>query len=64
MVGELWRSLARRYIVNDVPNEMAACFDCNVVHCNHGEYEACPHRLAQAAAPRAAPASERSFPIS
>lgn len=61
MVGELWRNLARKYIVGDVPDEMAACFDCNALQCNDDKYETCPNRLAQTGAPRIARTGERSI---
>jgi hypothetical protein len=58
MSGEVWRALARKYIVYDVPYEMAACFDCRAVRCSDGQYESCPNRLAEAAALRRAHATE------
>jgi hypothetical protein len=54
MLSKFWGYLTRKYIVCDVPDEMAACLDCNVVQCSHGEYETCPDRLTQAAALRSA----------
>jgi hypothetical protein len=50
ILDETWRALAKRYIVYDVPDEMAACFDCDVVQCPHDRYEFCPNRLALVAA--------------
>ena len=49
MLSEAWRSLVRRYIVYDIPDEMAACFDCEVVRCPDDKYEACLKRSALAA---------------
>ncbi len=58
MLSEMWRSFVRRYIVYDIPDEMAACFDCDAVRCPDEKYETCPNRLAQAAALRAARTAE------
>ena len=60
MLSEVWRALARKYIVYDVPDEMAACFDCNVAQCTNDRYETCCYRLTYAAALRAARTSETS----
>jgi hypothetical protein len=60
MPSEVWRALVRKYIVYDVPDEMAACFDCHVVHCSNSKYETCSERLANAAALGATRISERS----
>jgi hypothetical protein len=54
MRGEVWRRLVRTHIVYDVPDEMAACLDCDAVQCSNDKYEICPDRLARAAALRAA----------
>ena len=48
MLREIWRSFVRKHIVDDVPDEMAACFDCDVARCPDDKYETCPNRLAQA----------------
>jgi hypothetical protein len=58
MLSEMWRALARKHIVYDLPDEMAACFDCNVVQCAGEKYAACPYRLARFAALRAARTGE------
>jgi hypothetical protein len=42
VLSEVWRALARKYIVHGIPDEMAACFDCDVVRCPNDKYEACP----------------------
>jgi hypothetical protein len=60
MLSEVWRALARRYIVYDIPDEMAACFDCDVVRCTSDKYENCPNRLAEATALRAERDTEMS----
>ena len=52
MLGEAWRVLARRFIVYDVPDEMAACFGCDVTRCPDDKYAACVTRLAHVAAQR------------
>jgi hypothetical protein len=46
MFSEAWRTLVRKYIVYDVPDEMAACFDCHTARCPNDKYESCPTRLA------------------
>ncbi len=38
-----------KFIVSEVPDEMAACLDCNVAQCPDGRYDSCPNRLAQEA---------------
>jgi hypothetical protein len=53
-LARVWRSLVRRHIVDDVPDEMTACFNCDSVRCSEEKYEACPNRLAQLAELRAA----------
>ena len=58
MLSEGWRALVRKYIVYDVPDEMAACFDCNAVQCPNEKYETCPNRLAHATALKAARAAD------
>jgi hypothetical protein len=50
MLTETWRALARRYVVYDIPDEMAACFDCNAAICPDDKYRTCPYRLAGCAA--------------
>jgi hypothetical protein len=60
MFSEVWRTLVRKYIVYDVPDEMAACFDCNAVHCSNDKYETCPERLATVAAMRVMRTAEKS----
>jgi hypothetical protein len=54
MPGEAWRALVRKYIVYDIPDEMAACLDCAAVRCSDERYETCVNRLIRAAAVRAA----------
>ena len=59
MLGEAWRALARRHIVYDVPDEMAACFDCDVVRCPDDRYASCAKRLAFTGALQASPADNQ-----
>jgi hypothetical protein len=47
MLGEAWRTLLKKHIAYDIPDEMAACFDCDTVRCPDAKYSACPVRLAQ-----------------
>ena len=63
MHNEVWRALARKYIVYDIPDEMAACFDCSVVRCSNEQYESCPNRLAEAAALRPARTAKETATI-
>ena len=58
MLSEVWRALVRKYMVYDIPDEMAACFDCDAVQCPNEKYETCPNRLAHAAALKAARAAD------
>ena len=48
MLSQEWRTLARRYIVHDIPDEIAACFDCDLVACRNARCETCAVRLARA----------------
>ena len=50
MLSQEWRTLARRYIVHDIPDEIAACFDCDLMACRNARYETCAVRLTRAAA--------------
>lgn len=43
------RSLFRRHIAADVPDDLAACIECRARQCRHGDWINCPNRLAQAA---------------
>jgi hypothetical protein len=56
MFSEAWRTLVRKYVVYDIPEEMAACFDCHTARCSNEKYEICPMRLAALAAVRTAEA--------
>ena len=58
MLGEAWRTLLRKHIVYDIPDEMAACFDCDTRRCPDEKYFTCPVRLALVAASSAARAAE------
>jgi hypothetical protein len=55
MRNEAWRKLLRRFIAYDIPDDMEACFDCEVVSCPDEQFATCPARLARAAAPTAEP---------
>ena len=50
MLNQTWRTLVRKYVVYDIPDEMAACFDCDKVNCADDNYRTCPYRLAYHAA--------------
>ena len=63
MLSEVWRTLVRKYVVYDIPDEMAACFDCSMVRCPNEQYESCPNRLAEAAALRPARAAKETATI-
>ena len=53
MLTQTWRTLARKYVVYDIPDEMAACFDCDAATCSDDKYRTCPYRLAGCAATEA-----------
>lgn len=53
MFRELWTFL-KGHLVEEVPDEMAACLDCGEIDCRAGCYDTCPSRLSRAAALRAA----------
>jgi hypothetical protein len=46
MPGGFWRTVIRRHLVDEAPDEMAACLECNVTDCDQGRYASCPIRLA------------------
>jgi len=58
MLSAEWRTLVRKYIVYDIPDEMAACFDCDAARCPNERYETCPARLADVASAQASRARE------
>jgi hypothetical protein len=40
------KAFFRRHIIQDVPDEMAACeFDCKVTECTYGNWKHCKNRL-------------------
>jgi hypothetical protein len=51
MRNEAWRQLLRTFIAYDIPDDMEACFDCEVVCCPNERFATCPVRLVRAAAP-------------
>jgi hypothetical protein len=55
MLDEYWRKLLRRFLAHDIPDDMAACFDCDVQWCPNEKFASCSDRLARAAARRAEP---------
>ena len=67
MFREVWATFVRKFIekhvVAEVPDEMAACLDCDAVQCLDGVYETCPNRLGRAAALSAARAPAAGRPI-
>jgi hypothetical protein len=50
MLDETWRKLLRRFIAHDIPDDMAACFECDVRWCPNERFETCTRRLTRAAA--------------
>jgi hypothetical protein len=46
MPGGFWRTVIRRHLVDEAPDAMAACLDCNVTECDQNRYASCPIRLA------------------
>jgi len=49
MLTETFRALVKKYAVYDIPDEMGACLDCDVVACPDAKYSTCPRRLASLA---------------
>jgi hypothetical protein len=49
MFGRLW-SYIKKQVIADVPNEIAACLDCDVPDCPGAKLMSCRVRLARAAA--------------
>jgi hypothetical protein len=40
------KTILRKNVIRDVPNELAACeFDCRVGECSHGKWEQCERRI-------------------
>ncbi|MDR3533742.1 MAG: hypothetical protein P4L90_24670 [Rhodopila sp.] len=57
------RTIVRRHIVSEVPDELSACLDCGAVQCLETEFRTCPTRLARATALDALqPPSDRKLP--
>jgi hypothetical protein len=48
MLGKLWARV-KAHIVEDVPDDMSACLDCEALQCRDDQYETCPRRLIRAA---------------
>jgi hypothetical protein len=44
----IWRAFVTRNVIDNVPNEMAACLDCDEVKCSGDRYDHCAVRLATA----------------
>jgi hypothetical protein len=59
MHNETWRKLLRRFIAHDVPDDMAACFDCDEVRCPDEQFVTCGDRLARAVAATTRPDEPR-----
>ena len=57
MFGEQWTWLKAR-LVEEVPDDMAACLDCQNLDCRVSRYETCPNRLSRAAVLRAMRSSQ------
>ena len=53
MLRQVWETFVRKFVekhvVAEVPDEMAACLDCEAEQCLDGVYETCPSRLGRAA---------------
>jgi len=49
LLNEHWRNILRRFLKHDIPDDMAACFKCDVVWCPNERFENCLERLAKAA---------------
>jgi hypothetical protein len=44
----VWTAFVKRNVIDTVPNEMAACLDCDEVKCSGDQFEHCAVRLATA----------------
>jgi hypothetical protein len=55
---EKLRAFFVRQIITDMPDEIAACEECNVSQCVEGKFRKCPIRLARVAGLRALRAQE------
>jgi hypothetical protein len=60
MLSEEWRYLVRKFVVYDIPPDMAACFDCDVMRCPNVTFETCQRRLEQARSAEIGHAAEAS----
>ena len=49
LLNETWRNILRRFLTHDIPDDMAACFECDVVWRPNERFESCLERLAKAA---------------
>jgi hypothetical protein len=47
-LAAIWKTFVRRNVIDNVPNEMAACLDCDEVECSGDRYDHCAVRLATA----------------
>jgi hypothetical protein len=50
---ECEKSGLTKQIITDVPDEVAACQECNITQCVEGKFRKCPNRLARVAALKA-----------
>lgn len=44
MFARLWAHM-KGWLVQEVPDEIAACLDCEAKQCLEGRYRTCPNRL-------------------
>jgi hypothetical protein len=44
----VWRTFVKRNVIDNVPNEIAACLDCDELKCSGERYDHCPVRLTTA----------------
>ena len=49
MFSDVLSRFIRRYVVDEVPDEMSACLDCSATVCSRERYRTCQHRLEVAA---------------
>ena len=61
MFGRIY-DFIRKHLIADVPDELAACLDCDAVQCLNEKWETCPNRLARLAALSAARADAAAIP--
>jgi hypothetical protein len=47
-LAAIWRDIVKKNVIDNVPNEITACLDCDEVECSGERYDHCALRLATA----------------